>query len=119
MDIAQKRLAIARGYIQPTLSLSGSWGTGYSGAAEQVDPTKPVTLDTVPVGFFKKPDDTYQVVSRPEKNYQFRIKSFTDQLRDNSNQSVGFNLSIPIFNGWAGRTAISHQSRVGPVTGQI
>ncbi len=107
VDIAQKRLAIARGYIQPTLSLSGSWGTGYSGVAEQVDPTKPVKLDTVPVGFFKKPDNTYQIVSMPERNYQFRVKSFTDQLRDNSNQSVGFNLNIPIFNGWSGRTAIS------------
>jgi outer membrane protein len=40
-------------------------------------------------------------------HYATRTKSFTDQLRDNSNQSVGFYLSIPIFNGWQGRTAIS------------
>jgi outer membrane protein len=37
----------------------------------------------------------------------YRTQTFTDQLRDNSNQSVGFSLGIPIFNGWTGRAAIS------------
>ena len=104
VEIAQKRLAIARGVVQPTLTLNGSWGTGYSGAAEQIDPTKPAIHDTVPVGFVSTTGD---MVMMPQVNHAYRIKSFTDQLRDNSNQSVGLYLNIPIFNGWSGRTAIS------------
>ena len=104
VEIAEKRLAIARGYVQPTLSLSGSWGTGYSGVAEQIDPTKPAVHDTIPIGFVGKTGD---LVMMPQTSRYYRVKSFTDQLRDNSNQSVGFYLNIPIFNGWSGRTAIN------------
>ncbi len=104
VESAQKRLAIARGIIQPSLSLSGSWGTGYSGVAEQIDPTKPSVVDTIPIGFVQ---NTHEIVLMPQTTNSYRVKSFTDQLRDNSNQSVGFYLNIPIFNGWSGRTAIS------------
>lgn len=104
VESAQKRLAIVRGYVQPSLSLSGSWGTGYSGVAEQIDPNTPpvVTLDSVG---YTLPSHESVMVSNV--HYNTRTKSFTDQLRDNSNQSVGFYLSIPIFNGWQGRTSIS------------
>lgn len=105
VESAQKRLAIARGYVQPTLSLSGSWGTGYSGVAEEIDPNTPkvVTLDSV--GFVQ---NTLEPVMVGNVHYATRTKSFADQLKDNSNQSVGFYLNIPIFNGWQGRTAISN-----------
>ena len=105
VESANKRLAIARGYVQPVLSLSGSWGTGYSGVAKQVDPGSPVTYDSMPIGHLRTYSDT--VWSYPQASKGTRIKPFTDQLRDNSNQSVGFYLNIPIFNGWQGRTAIS------------
>ncbi|MEI7897960.1 MAG: TolC family protein [bacterium] len=104
VESAQKRLAIARGYVQPTLSLSGSWGTGYSGMAEQVDPNIPPLMSFDSVGYTRT---SHEAVIIGQLNYSFRTKSFTDQLRDNNNQSVGFYLNIPIFNGWSGRTAIS------------
>jgi len=104
VESSQKQLAIARGYVQPNLSLSGSWGTGYSGVAEQVDPNTPPVVSLDSVGFTK---NTHESVMVSNVHYATRTKSFTDQLRDNSNQSVGFYLSIPIFNGWQGRTAIS------------
>ncbi|MDP1620707.1 MAG: TolC family protein [Bacteroidales bacterium] len=104
VESAQKRLAIARGYVQPTLSLSGSWGTGYSGVARQLDPDSPPVYRFDSVGYTKT---SQEAVIIGQLNYNYRTKSFTDQLRDNSNQSVGFYLNIPIFNGWAGRTAIS------------
>jgi outer membrane protein len=102
VESAKKRLAIARGYIQPTLTLSGSWGTGYSGISKQYDPT-----DTVwtPVGITQTSKD---LVLMPKVNYTSQVKSFGDQLQENSNQSVGFYLNIPIFNGWQGRTAINN-----------
>ena len=102
VEMAHKSLAIARGYIQPTLSLSGSWGTGYSGA-KQVDPNSAyLTYDTIGYGA-----NTLEPVIGANVNYTKKTKPFTDQLRDNSNQTVGFYLNIPIFNGWLGRTTIS------------
>jgi len=104
VDAAQKRLAIARGIITPTLSVSGSWGTGYSGAAKEIDPNVPPDTTWAVVGITQKSKDP---VLFPEVNYATRVKSFSDQLKTNNNQSVGFSLSIPIFNGWQGRTNIT------------
>jgi outer membrane protein len=39
--------------------------------------------------------------------YQYRVKTLNEQLKNNNNQSLGFYLRIPIFNGWSGRTNIS------------
>lgn len=104
VDYAQKRLAVARGYIQPVLSLSGSWGTGYSGAAQEVDPGVPADTIWRPVGITVQSKD---LVLMPQVMYSYRIKAFDQQLLDNSNQSVGFSLNVPIFNGWQGRNAIN------------
>jgi len=104
VDAAQKRLAIARGIITPTLSVSGSWGTGYSGAAREIDPNVNPIISTYNMGITQLSRDTvlgYQV------NYATRLKSFGDQLQTNNNQSVGFTLNIPIFNGWQGRSNIT------------
>jgi outer membrane protein len=104
VESAQKRLAIARGYIQPTLSLSGSWGTGYSGAAMQVDQSVPADTIWSPIGITQQSKD---LVLMPEISRSYQVKPFEEQLKDNSNQSVGFYLNIPIFNGWQGRSAIN------------
>jgi outer membrane protein len=37
----------------------------------------------------------------------YETKPFNDQFNDNFNKSVALNLNVPIFNGWATRTAIS------------
>jgi outer membrane protein len=98
---AQKSLAIARGVLSPALSFGGSWGTGYSGASQELESTvykkefigmTNVSGDTV-FGYY--PSNTY-------KN-----KNFSKQIRDNDNKTLGFYLRIPIFNGWTGRTNIS------------
>ena len=65
----------ARGAMMPTLSLNGSWGTGYS--SKIVDPVS--GLET----------------------------PFKNQFNDNNNKSISLNLSVPIFNGWQGRTALT------------
>ena len=104
VDAAQKRLAIARGIITPTLSVSGSWGTGYSGAAREIDPNVPPVVSLEKIGVALPSKDS---VFGYNVNYATRLKSFGDQLKTNNNQSVGFSLSIPIFNGWQGRTNIT------------
>lgn len=104
VDAAQKKLAIARGVITPTLSVSGTWGTGYSGAAKEIDPNVPADTTWQIIGITQKSKD---LVLMPEVNYATRVKSFGDQLKTNNNQSIGFSLNIPIFNGWQGRNAIT------------
>jgi len=72
-------LSMAQGGQSPTLTLQGSLGTGFSGANK--------VLDTI--------------------NYSYNTKPFADQVKDNFNRSISLNLNVPIFNGWATRTAIS------------
>jgi outer membrane protein len=107
VESAQKRIEIARGTVQPTLSLFGSWGSWYSNQARQIDGGSPAQFDTMPIGFFRDPSSTPVPVYGVYKTDSYMKKSFMDQIRDNNNQSLGFDLRIPIFNGWQGRTAIS------------
>ena len=101
---AEKSLAIARGTLYPTISFGGSWGTGYSGADKEVNPNHPADTITFPVGYTQT---THEIVLAKELQYQYRVKTLNEQLKNNDNQSLGFYLSIPIFNGWTGRTNIS------------
>ncbi len=103
VEYAKKRLAVARGYVQPTLTFGAQWGTGYSGAAQEVNPDVAPDIKLTPFGITKRSLDTVLV---PQTINSYRVKSFKDQWNDNNNQSVGFTLNIPIFNGWSGRTAI-------------
>jgi outer membrane protein len=105
---AEKSLAIARGVITPTLSVGGSWGTGYSGASKEIDPNSTPSVTAEPIGITQNSHDTVLGFYR---NYNYRTKSFSNQFSDNDNKSIGFYLRIPIFNGWSGRTAIS-QARI-------
>ena len=43
--------------------------------------------------------------------------SFEDQFNDNVSQSIGLNLSIPIFNGWQANNRIS-QAKIGVLQSQ-
>ncbi|MCK9204818.1 MAG: TolC family protein [Bacteroidales bacterium] len=101
---AQKTLAIARGTLYPSLTFAGSWGTGYSGAAQEIDPTIAPVITMEKIGITQFSRDT---VLGYYRNYSTRITSFSDQLHQNENQSLGFYLRVPIFNGWSSRNSIS------------
>lgn len=101
---SRKALARARGMQSPTIDLSGSWGTGYSGASQVVDQT---TLNPTEIGFTRTVlGDTLPVYTLTP-NSTFKTKPWSDQIRDNNNQTIGLYLRIPIFSGWATRSAIS------------
>jgi outer membrane protein len=68
---AQSAFRNAQGAYSPTLALTGRLGTGYSGVRYQTDANGFPTTDVVPFG---------------------------EQLDLNLNRTVGFNLSVPIFN---------------------
>lgn len=103
VESANKYLAVMRGAQSPSLSFGGSYATGYSGAAKEIDPSIAPVVTEYPVGITQLSRDT---VMGYQFKYDYRTKSFSDQWNDNDNFSVGFNLNIPIFNGWQVRSAI-------------
>jgi len=104
VESAQKALAIARGAQYPSLTFSGSYGTGYSGASKEVDQSiTPITKD-YPIGITQLSHDT---VLSSQTIYSYRTTPFYNQWDDNDNLSVGFNLNIPLFNGWQVRNIVS------------
>jgi len=97
---SEKGLAVAKGSLSPTLTVGGSYSTGYSSGRSRLVSTDFADLYTLGI------TSTEQVVLFPHYTYVYETTPFSDQIKDNINQSIGFNLSIPIFNGWQGRTAI-------------
>jgi outer membrane protein len=101
---AEQDLSISKGAISPRLSVSFSYGTGYSGA------------NNIPVGELQYEGDqpiglvqnTNEVVIAPVFGYdEFETKPFGDQLSDNINSSLFFQLTVPIFNGFNTKTNIA------------
>jgi outer membrane protein len=100
VNSAEKGVAIAKGAMSPSLSISGSWATGYSGASNEVEE---ITLgDPMLIGYTA----SYEEVYGSSYNYTYRVKPFGDQINDNQNKSVGLYLNIPIFNRWQVQTGI-------------
>ena len=100
---AQKRLQAAKGSLSPTLSVTGYVGTNYFSAARQFfgfDIT-----GTTPIGFV---NGTNEVVSTFSTSPITGDLSFGQQFSSNINQSVGLNLSIPIFGKWQRVMAIQN-----------
>jgi outer membrane protein len=94
-------IKIAKGQNSPSLVLGASYGTGYSGAREQVigsvfagQSTIGTTTTGIPVV-----TDNYRSLTE--------TVPFSDQLENNLNQTVGLSLFIPIFNGFSTRADIS------------
>ncbi len=89
---ADKGVDIAYGGLSPTLSVTGSIGTGYSGLSKTVESSTYSGNDTVGVttgGDF---------VLVPTFNNTFQVVPFSDQLDNNLNKAIGLQLTVPIFN---------------------
>jgi outer membrane protein len=97
-------LMLARGAQSPTLSMSASLATGYSGAAQMLNDTM---TKVIPIGYTMINGMPAELVYSSYLYSTYKDKPFGDQISDNINRSLNFNLSIPIFNGWATRSAIS------------
>lgn len=100
---AEIGLSIVHGMRSPTLSLRGSYGTGFSGASKRIKGTPQlIGLDTIGYTY-----DAYIPVVTPNFSFQTETTPFGDQIKDNVNKSLSFSLSIPIFNGWQASATIS------------
>lgn len=104
-NFTQYDLKVAKGGMYPNLSLSGSIGTGYSGA-NRVLVGPGTQLGKIPIG--EVVGTGMQVVSIQEQTIysdkDYSTKEFVDQLSDNFNQNIQLNLIIPLFNGIAARS---------------
>jgi outer membrane protein len=98
----------ARGAMMPSLSLNGSWGTGYSGASQIPESTIVTPFADLPLIGVTKDENGNKVydVYAYSSTTTLKTKPWGDQIKDNNNKSFSLNLSVPIFNGWQGRTAV-------------
>lgn len=91
-ESAERSADVSRGGLYPKLTLTGSVGTGYSTANTEVVGQN-VTYDTI---YTTVPGVD---VLYPNYSYATKMVPYGKQLNNNRNESFGFRLSIPIFNG--------------------
>jgi len=93
-------LSIAKGGMSPRLNMSYSYGSGYSGASKVLTGS-PDSL-AFPIG--QVFGSNQYVFSFPQAIYtvdDYTTKPFSNQLKDNVNQSLFFSLTLPLFNGFS------------------
>jgi outer membrane protein len=103
---AEKNLAVARGRVSPTLSVTGSLGTGTSGLDKNIDGVNVVGLEQTP--YFVAVGSQTAAVYQPRTEILSSPKPFADQFKDNVNKSIGFTLSVPLFNGLQTYTGVQN-----------
>ena len=104
-ELAQKDVEIARGASWPTLNAFVSYDTRESGAGQYLDPVIDPDEPTREIGFVQS---TNEVVVAP--NTLSTIGSplpFFEQLYLNDGLNYGFQLNVPLFNGFATRNQIN------------
>lgn len=98
---AEKSLDVAKGRVSPTLSATGSLGTGTSELDKNIDAVNYVGPEQTSyyVADPLDPSNPLAPIYQPKLDVVTSKKPFADQFKDNVNKSIGFTLSIPIFNG--------------------
>lgn len=99
---SEKSLASARGRRSPTLSMTGSMGTGTSGLAKNIKDVRIVGFDTTAI------TTGGDYVLSPQTELVTETKPFADQFKDNVNKSFGFTISVPLFNGLQTHTGVKN-----------
>jgi outer membrane protein len=106
---AETGVKIAQAALMPTLSANANLGTNYSSTipdysgikTEFVDVNTPVKIDGRPAVLTTQQPKT-TTTNIPKKTYG-------SQIGDNFGQSVGLNLSIPIFSGFSRQIGVERQ----------
>lgn len=97
---AERGISIARANAMPSLSFNASLGTGYSGRNFEMVGS-PMLAGFSVIGSTQGGEPVYA----PNYTQNTQVKSFSQQLNDNLNESVGFTLSVPIFNNMSNKYA--------------
>lgn len=107
LAIANRDLSIARSNFYPSLTMSASYGSGFSDAQQIIDQITPSDPMLVGYGINSTSGDVFDVYQYGF-DYTYKTKAFSNQIRDNASASVSIGLSIPIFNGWQVKTAVNN-----------
>jgi outer membrane protein len=97
---SEKALAIARGKRYPTLSLSGTYGTGYSDARERA-----IGIETYESSIGYVEGSNTPVLAQGTSVITGKYP-FMSQLKDNQYKTLSFSLTVPIFNNFQTNTSI-------------
>lgn len=103
---AELGIDIARAGHLPALSLGASIGTGYSGLNRRIV-GGPIFGQPQLIGFTSGGEEVFT----PTVSYTTELTPFGAQLDQNLNESVGLQLSIPIFNNMRNRANVA-QARI-------
>jgi len=82
----------ARGGMLPVLSVGGNLSTVYSSNAKSISGTTFSGFE--PIG---RVQGTNNIVEAPSIQYTLQTIDFSKQVKDNFGQSLGFNLSVPVY----------------------
>lgn len=92
LQAAEHNLRAAKGALLPTLSMGASTGTVYSDNAKEITGVDFGAFQ--PIG---RVQGSGEIVEAPEVTYQTQTSAFADQLSNNLGNSLGINLSIPLY----------------------
>jgi outer membrane protein len=101
---SEKNIAIAKAAMFPRLSLGASYGSGFSSVSKRI--TKSPSFE----GYKPNGDTTLSgdvVFSPTFSNPVYGNTPFSNQIDQNLNRSVGFYLTVPLFNNLQTCTSIS------------
>ncbi len=103
LNAAEKNKLSARAGMYPSFGAFASLGSNYNNQVRQVIAAEPIFI---PLGTVNVGGTTYNVFPRePFSNYTYSKRNFPGQISDNFRQSIGINMSVPIFNEGNLRTA--------------
>ncbi len=102
LSSAEKSLNIKQAARYPTLMMSLNYNTGYSDQRQIIDQS---SYSSYLSGYTSSGDDVYSY----QMSNTYKTKPFNDQLSDNLNTNISFQLNIPIFNNWQANTSISNE----------
>ena len=106
-EAANLSLSLSRGAYYPSLILSGTLATGYSGANQQ-PADEGINFGPQPIGTVVVNGNSQTVYSFVDyvEYSTFEPVGFRKQLEDNFNQNLQVQLNIPIFNGNTARANV-------------
>ncbi len=99
---ALKNVDLAKSTLYPRLSFQGGIGTGYSNNRMMLS-ERQLTGENTVIGFL---EGTNQRVLTPTFTTTYKKMDFSDQVKENFNQTFGFVLNIPIFNNYSSRFGV-------------
>lgn len=108
----EHRLKQAKSGWYPSLTLSGSLGSGYSGLRTEVVSVTQSGTQSIGV------TASGETVLSPTFETMVERISFSDQISDNFNQFIGLSLNVPIFNRFAVSNSVE-QSRINRSISEI